>query len=285
MSTADDIANKLGGRAVRNGGWLVSCPVKTHGKGGGDRKPSLLIRDGRNGGLWVHCFAGCSRADILAALGAEAGDRPLDTPTKDTLPYGLRLLRESQNIKTTLAERYLREHRRLDTTIPELQECLRFHPGCWHQGRDYLPTMLSIYRDLSTNEICGVERNFLTQDGVKIERRSLGRTRVLAAIKLGTNLEAGTSGQLVVGEGLETCIAAMMDGLRPVWALGCAGGIENLPIIKEIRQLTILRENDPTGRAASDACSLRWEAAGRIVLFNPPPPGFKDHADALRAQQ
>jgi hypothetical protein len=66
-TTAGPIAQALGG--FRNGnGFLCHCPVPGHGKGRGDRNPSLSMADGDDGKRLVHCFAGCDSCDVLAAL-------------------------------------------------------------------------------------------------------------------------------------------------------------------------------------------------------------------------
>src|SRR3954452_10486069 len=63
----DQIGIALNGR--RNGnGWLVSCPCPNHGKGRGDRSPSLSVTDGDDGRLLLRCFAGCDFIDILHEL-------------------------------------------------------------------------------------------------------------------------------------------------------------------------------------------------------------------------
>src|ERR1700680_248174 len=60
MSGAAAIAAALNGHKVR-GGWLVRCPAHD------DSKPSLSIADGDISVL-LHCFAGCERSAIIAAL-------------------------------------------------------------------------------------------------------------------------------------------------------------------------------------------------------------------------
>src|SRR5262245_23106255 len=68
--TAREIALALDGqRAQRlnNGSYLVPCPVPSHGKGRGDRSPSLHISDGQTRVLF-YCFAGCDSRDVLHAL-------------------------------------------------------------------------------------------------------------------------------------------------------------------------------------------------------------------------
>ena len=62
MITAREIAAVFGKRAQQLAdGWLVPCPVPSHGKGRGDRSPSLRISDGESSRLLVYCFAGCDR--------------------------------------------------------------------------------------------------------------------------------------------------------------------------------------------------------------------------------
>lgn len=68
---AADFARALGGIHPSANQWLAPCPVPGHGKGKGDRNPSLSLGDGpRRGQVLVHCFAGCSNNDVIAALKA-----------------------------------------------------------------------------------------------------------------------------------------------------------------------------------------------------------------------
>lgn len=53
MIDAETVAKALGGK--RSGkGWMAPCVAHD------DRDPSLSISDGDNGGLVVHCHAGCT---------------------------------------------------------------------------------------------------------------------------------------------------------------------------------------------------------------------------------
>ena len=68
--TAREIAIALGGRRAQrlaDGGYLIPCPLPSHGKGRGDRNPSLHIGDG-NTQLLVRCYAGCGACNVLAEL-------------------------------------------------------------------------------------------------------------------------------------------------------------------------------------------------------------------------
>lgn len=55
-------------------GYLARCPVPGHGKGRGDRNPSLKVSEGGDGRALVHCHAGCEVEDVLAALGLQMSD-------------------------------------------------------------------------------------------------------------------------------------------------------------------------------------------------------------------
>lgn len=60
---AVDVAERLGARSSGEGSWSAVCPAHE------DRNPSLSIATGENGGVVVHCHAGCSTADVVAAAG------------------------------------------------------------------------------------------------------------------------------------------------------------------------------------------------------------------------
>ncbi len=60
-------------RRAGPGRWRASCPVWS-GHRNGDRNPSLSLWVGRRGQLLVGCWRGCSKADILAAVGLEMRD-------------------------------------------------------------------------------------------------------------------------------------------------------------------------------------------------------------------
>ena len=104
-----------------------------------------------------------------------------------------------------------------------------------------------------------------TEAGGKIARMTLG-PKIGTAIKLSPD-EIVTQG-LAVGEGLETVLAGMVKGFRPAWAVGDAGNVEDFPVISGIESLTILVDNDASGRGQTAAleCSARWTGAGREVL-------------------
>jgi hypothetical protein len=128
MSTAPRIAEALAGRRVKrlvDGSYLIPCPVPSHGKGHGDRNPSLRISDGETRVL-VHCYSGCDRLDVLDELrrrGLLDDDRgPVRTTAKAAHAPPLNPLdrgreqhrkaawmwRQRQPLTGTVAETYLR---------------------------------------------------------------------------------------------------------------------------------------------------------------------------------
>lgn len=67
--TAELILDRLEGvREAGTGRWLARCPAHE------DRSPSLSVRETSDGTVLIHDFAGCSPADILAAVGLELKD-------------------------------------------------------------------------------------------------------------------------------------------------------------------------------------------------------------------
>jgi hypothetical protein len=87
MTLADFVSRLQGVRHTQSGGVIARCPAHD------DRSPSLSVADRGDGGLLVHCFAGCDAGAIVAAMGLTLGDlmpsRPADCAP--VLPRRLRL--------------------------------------------------------------------------------------------------------------------------------------------------------------------------------------------------
>lgn len=52
--------------------WLASCPTSRHAHG--DRSRGLSVREGDEGRVLIHCFAGCPVDEVVNALGLELSD-------------------------------------------------------------------------------------------------------------------------------------------------------------------------------------------------------------------
>jgi hypothetical protein len=98
------------------------------------------------------------------------------------------------------------------------------------------------------------------------------------AIKLDTVGET-----LVIGEGIETCMAGRELGFAPAWALGSVGAISFFPILDGVQQLTILGEHGEVSARAVKICATRWHKAGRQVRVVTPEVG-SDLNDVLIAR-
>ncbi len=57
-----------------NGCFKASCPVPDHGKGRGDLEPSLSVGLGDDGRVLLNCHVGCSKAEIVSAVGLSISD-------------------------------------------------------------------------------------------------------------------------------------------------------------------------------------------------------------------
>ena len=55
-------------------GWMASCPHPEHGRGYGDRNPSVSITEGDDSRALVNCQAGCQTEDIVAEWGLNMSD-------------------------------------------------------------------------------------------------------------------------------------------------------------------------------------------------------------------
>jgi hypothetical protein len=62
------------------GNWMACCPAHE------DRSPSMTIREVDDGRVLVHCFAGCSAADIIGAVGLDFEALFPPRPKADYLP-------------------------------------------------------------------------------------------------------------------------------------------------------------------------------------------------------
>jgi hypothetical protein len=132
--------------------------------------------------------------------------------------------------------------------------------------------MLALLRDAITDQPCGIHRTALKPDGSgkadmpdgSSPKKMLGRAKG-AAIKIDPD-HAVTCG-LHIAEGIESALAARRFGYAPIWAVGSAGAIADMPVLVGIEALTIIHDTDEAGRRAAEACAGRWEAAGAEVLI------------------
>jgi len=216
-------------------------------------------------------------------VGASATDR------EQKIDYALSHWQDAGPIAGTIAERYLSETRGIETgRLPaNTSDSLRFHPSCVF-GPERHPCLLALMRDPIDDRPIGIQRIGLARDGgriVKVKRMALG---CLGAVKLWP-----ANGQLVIGEGLETVLAASTrlayDGaqLVPAWALISSGKLAVLPVLPDVQRLTVLVDHDLNGQGQAAAARLErtWRSAGRtVVQLIPDHPGEDFNDIVLRGR-
>jgi putative DNA primase/helicase len=120
------------------------------------------------------------------------------------------------------------------------------------------------------NAPLAVHRTFLARDGdgkapVEPAKMMLGPCRG-GAVRLGLSDNA-----LMVGEGIETCLAAMQSCGRPAWAALSTSGLRALDLPREVRNVIVLADGDDSGESAAQDCAWRWKREGRRVRIARPP--------------
>jgi putative DNA primase/helicase len=289
--SAAEISRMLFG--VSNGrGFVCRCPVPGHGRGHGDKNPSLSVADSPDGKLLVRCFAGCGGRDVLAELrrrglvdGPAKGlrrkfDRPPYAPPKreaepEPDERAIELWRQAIPATGTLAERYLR-NRGIAIPIPA---SLRFMPHVDYLPRIGFPALIAAVQR-PDRKIIAVQLTFLDPSGegkakVANPRKTLG--------KLGTGaIRLGLAGEtLGLAEGTESALSAMQLSGVPVWATLGAQRLRRVSIPVNVRHLEIFGDRDATGRRELEKALSRYcltlNAKGHL-----PPDGVGDWNDFLR---
>jgi putative DNA primase/helicase len=124
-----------------------------------------------------------------------------------------------------------------------------------------------------------VHRTFLARDGVgkaavEPQKMMLGPCRG-GAVRL-----ADPSDVLMVGEGIETSLAAMQATGIAAWAALSTSGLRALDLPRDLRDVIVLADGDDPGEAAAQDCAWRWKQEGRRVRIARPPRGM-DFNDLL----
>jgi len=285
---AETIAKALGGRRVGTN-WMARCPAHD------DREPSLSINDARDGKVLVRCHAGCSQEQVIATLRprglwtesgshrlttrhARRGATKLSQPDRDDYmrtKYALSIWQASSPSDGTLVEAYLSSR---GLHLPPTSR-LRFHCGLKHRSGGEWPAMVALVTRGEDDEALGIHRTFLARDGsgkapVDSPKMMLGPCRG-GAVRLAVGQDV-----LMVGEGIETCLAAMQSTGHPAWAALSTAGMRALNLPEDARDVIVLADGDEAGEAAARDCTFRWKREGRRVRIARPPQGM-DFNDML----
>jgi hypothetical protein len=285
MATAEFIARALGGLKA-GGSWTARCPAHN------DRTPSLDIRDVNDGKVLVRCHAGCDQELVIAALRArglwtENSARPflrpaprvvIERPDQDDAKrseFALAIWQSAQPANGTPVETYLAS-RGLNLPPPN---SLRFHAGLKHPSGGSWPAMVALVTRGSDGMPLAIHRTFLARNGagkapVDPQKMMFGPCRG------GAVCLAASGDVLMVGEGIETCLAAIQATGHPAWAALSTSGLRAFDLPRDVREVIVLADGDEPGEAAARDCALRWKWEGRRVRIARPPQGM-DFNDML----
>jgi len=292
MITAREIAAVFGKRAQQLAdGWLVPCPVPSHGKGRGDRSPSLRISDGESSRLLVYCFAGCDPRDVLAELRARGLldhqariRRASRTPVKATSSdHDARLRRQHEKaawlwsqrqlITGTTAERYLRGTRKIICSLPPT---LAFLPP---RKPEHHPAMIAAFAlpDEIEPGLLGEPRNaeavhltLLRADGSG--KADVEPNKIIVGSPGGSPIALAPPNDLLgsaICEGIEDGLTAHQATGLGAWAAGSAG---RMPALAEVMpdfidSITIFAHPDKAGRDGAHGLAKRLDQRGIEVLL------------------
>lgn len=284
-SLAQTVAIALVGHRAGNC-WMARCPAHN------DSTPSLSIRETLEGKLLVHCHAGCEQTAVIAALqdrglwprgsvraepafearSDRASDRDDD---KARTANALQLWCAGRPPDETLVQVYLRS-RGIRIALPG---AIKFHCGLNHRTSSIWPAMIALVTHGRDNRPIGIHRTYLSRDGrgkapVEPNKMMLGPCRG-GAVRL-----APPDSPLMIGEGIETCLAAMQATGHSAWAALSTSGLRTLDLPSVVKDVIVLADGDAPGEAAALATAARWRNEGRRVRIARPPQGA-DFADLL----
>jgi putative DNA primase/helicase len=264
------------------GSGLTHCPAPGHGKGQGDRSPSLSIRPGERADL-LTCFGGCARGAVVAALRDE-----LSSTDPDGLPRAARAASSALPATTVelvgrLWSEGLPDHPRLGAYLGHrglsgyVPAALRLHPMlAYHelgQATRRFPAMVARFQH-PDGTTTGLHRTWLDATGpgkasVSSPKRFLGRVAGAAV-----HLSEPTDGRLAVTEGIETGLAVLEARGVAVWAAGSALGVAALELPDGLVRLEVWADPDRVGRDAAVALARRAQRVGiEVGVYVPPGDG------------
>ena len=246
-----------------------------------------------DGNVLAHCHAGCNQAAVIEVPRSRGlrnncgphprpGDRFRPNPvTRDEsaianrIRFAINIWRASEPAMGTPVEAYL--HSRGLTLRPP--GTLRFHGSLKHPSGGVWPAMVALVTRGTDDAPLAIHRTFLAHDGVG--KAPVAPSKMMLGPCRGGAVRLGDPGDaLMVGEGIETCLAAMQATGRAAWAALSTSGSRTLDLPEGIRTVTVLADGDDPGEAAAFECARRWKRERRRVSIARPPQGL-DFNDLL----
>jgi hypothetical protein len=152
-------------------------------------------------------------------------------------------------------EAYLRDVRKIDIAaigdVLESVDAIGWHCAAYFNEPGHalhaqkLSAIVGIMTDVKTAQPTGaISRTYVGADLTKIGKaKTLGSPAGI--IRLSPDDEV--LGGLFLAEGLETALAGMAIGLRPMWSTGSTGLMSSFPVLAGIEALNVVVDNDLNG--------------------------------------
>jgi putative DNA primase/helicase len=284
--SAIDVARKANGKRGVDRSFLISCPVPGHGRGRGDLTPSCAIRDGHDGRLLFHCFAGCDWRDVVRAA-RELGwiDHNSASPSRlsflpthwrphaskaqatKTAEIARQIWKKASQLEGSPAQRYLVQARRIPN--PPLGR-LRFHPRVWHSDvKKHMPALVAPIFRADREELQGVHIVYLLPTGAgkataQPPKRTLGRLKG-GGVWLGDVMDT-----VVVAEGIETALSVQCATSIPSVATLSAHTMASLMLPGRVRSVIIAADLGHVGERCAYDAAERWTCRGLTVRIARP---------------
>jgi hypothetical protein len=156
---------------------------------------------------------------------------------------------------------------------------LRFRAGLKHPSGGIWPAMVALVTRGSDDTPLAIHRTFLACDGAS--KAPLDPQKMMFGPCRGGAVRLGVpDDMLMIGEGIETCFAAVQATGNPAWAALSTSGLRTLDLPGVVHEVIVLADGDEPGLAAARDCAWRWKREGRRVRIARPPQGM-DFNDLL----
>src|SRR5208283_2889381 len=108
-----------------------------------------------------------------------------------------------------------------------------------------LGAIIGVMTDVKTAMPTGaISRTYIAPGGAKIGKaKTLGAPAGIVRLSLDEDVLEG----LFLAEGLETALAGMAIGLRPMWSTGSTSQLSGFPVLAGIEALNIVVDHDLSG--------------------------------------
>jgi hypothetical protein len=282
MLTLQQLARALGGDVS---GTQVLAPGPGHSPK--DRSLSIKLEPNAPGGFLVYSFSGddpiLCKNYVREKLNLLPQPWVKNARSKEAGKYG-----EANRTETALAiwnaaapsagttvETYFAE-RGLYISAPPT---IRSHASLKHPSGGLWPAMVALVTRGVDDRPLAIHRTFLARDGsgkapVDPQKMMLGPCRG-GAVRL-----APAGDVLMIGEGIETCLAAIQATGHPAWAALSTSGLTALKLPDDVWDVIVLADGDAAGETAARNAAMRWKREGRRVRIARPTQGI-DFNDML----